>query len=431
MNKKEIIKKLYKTNRSFVTDDYDYCLNYIDENILPLQIHKFPSDSQIWDSWIIPKKWIVNHAFVKKDGKEILNYDDHPLHLIGCSAPYKGYVDKEKLKSHLHFHHNLSNAIPWHFRLNYRPWDSDWGFCVTEDFYNDLDDGEYYVEIDTEFEDDFLKVAEYHLAGEKDETIVFIAHLDHTGMANDDLSGVVVGLEVMEKLKKMNNRTFSYKLLLVQEMLGSAAYLSREYNEDSNFKYGIFLEMLGNENRIALQKSFEKETKIDKIAEYVLKESEREYEINDFRENINNDEIIFESPGYEIPTISLNRYPYQEYHSHLDNPDIIEESVLNESVDHIMKIINILENDFIPKRKFKGLPSLANPKYDLYIDPGQEALEGNLQDKADLNKFRDYIFRYLEGEHSIFEISYLFNLKFEFVYSYLKEFEEKGLIEVK
>ena len=69
---KDIIEELYLTNRSFVTDDYDYCLNYIDENILPLNVHKFASGKEIWDSWVIPPKWSVNHAFIKKNGKEII-----------------------------------------------------------------------------------------------------------------------------------------------------------------------------------------------------------------------------------------------------------------------------------------------------------------------------------------------------------------------
>lgn len=428
---KKIIEKLYLTNRSFITDDYDYCLNYIDDEILPLKYHKFPSGKEIWDSWIVPKKWTVNHAFIKDSKKEILNFNDHPLHLIGYSDSFKGTISQKELKEHLYYHPKISDAIPWHFRQNYRPWESEWGFCVSKNFYNSLNQDEYYVEIDTDFEDDYLKVGEYHLSGEKDDTIVFIAHLDHTGMANDDLSGVVVGSEIMNELSKRGNLKYSYKLLLVQEMLGSAAYLEKTKQIADKFKYGIFLEMLGNDNRLALQRSFNGETKLDKIAEHLLKSSKKDYEIGEFREYICNDEIIFESPGYEIPTISVNRYPYPEYHTNLDNPNIIKEKNLENAVDYILDIVEILEKDFIPVRRFIGLPSLANPKYDLYIDPGQNSLSGNIQSAEDLNKFRDYIFRYLEGEHTVFEIAYEFNLKFSFVYNYLKKFNEKGLIEVK
>mgnify|MGYP006273791009 CR=1 FL=1 len=431
MNMKGLIEELYLTNRSFITEDYNYCLNYIDEYILSLQVHEFPSGKEVWDSWQIPKKWIVNQAYIKEGDKEILNYDNHPLHLIGYSDSYEGYISKEELKEHLHFHPELPEAIPWHFRLNYRPWDSEWGFCVSKEFYNSLNEEEYYVKIDTEFEDDYLKVAEHHLEGEKDETIVFIAHLDHTGMANDDLSGVAAGLEIMNRLKDKEERKYSYKLLIVQEMLGSAAYLEKHNYLADELKYGIFLEMLGNDNRIALQKSFKGNTKLDKIAKYLLEINKEEFKVGEFREIVCNDEIVFESPGYEIPTISISRYPYLEYHTNLDNPSIISQENLEEAVQYVLEVINILENDFVPIRKFEGLPSLANPKYDLYIDPGQKALSGSLQNSEDLNRFRDYIFRYLEGDYSVFEIAQEFNLSFEFVHDYLIKFNKKDLIEVK
>lgn len=431
MNMKELVEELYLTNRAFITDDYDECLEYIDENVLPLKYHRYPSGKEIWDSWVVPKKWIVKEAYLEKEGEEILNFDDHPLHLISYSAPFEGRVSLEELKEHLYFHPKLPDAIPFHFRLNYRPWDSEWGFCVSKEFYDGLDEDDYFVKIDTEFEDGELKVAEHHLEGEKEDTILLIAHLDHTGMANDDLCGVVVGLEVLTRLRKKEERKYSYKLLIVPEMLGSAAYLEEYESLPEKAKYGIFLEMLGNENRLALQKSFEDDTKLDRIAEYVLKDGRDDFKVDDFRKIMCNDEIIFESPGYEIPTISISRYPYPEYHTHLDDPSIISEEKLQEAAEYILDMIEILEKDFTPLRKFKGMPSLANPKYDLYIDPGQPALGGTTVVTENLKIFRDYIFRYLEGDHSVFEIADEFDLPFDFVHEYLTEFKAKDLVEEK
>lgn len=428
MKMKEVIEKLYKTNRAFITDDYDRCLEYIDENILPLEYHSYPSEKEIWGSWEIPKKWTVNSAYLEYDGEVIIDFDDNPLHLISYSAPFEGYVDLETLREHLYFHPDIPPAIPFHFRLNYRPWDSDWGFCVSKNFYDSLEEGEYHVNIDTEFEEGYLKVVEHHLEGQEEDTILLIAHLDHTGMANDDLSGVVVGLEVMKRLSRREDRKYSYKLLIVPEMIGSAAYLEEHESLPEKARYGIFLEMLGNKNRLAMQRSFEEETKLDRIAKYVLKRDKNIFKIDGFRKIICNDEIIFESPGYEIPTISVSRYPYPEYHTHLDDPSIISEDKLQESVEYILEVIDILEKDFIPLREFKGLPSLANPKYDLYIDPGQPALEGAKSISENLKVFRDAVFRYLEGEYSVFEIAEKFELPFEFVHVYLTKFKEKGLI---
>lgn len=45
-----------------------------------------------------------------------------------------------------------------------------------------------------------------------------------------------------------------------------------------------------------------------------------------------------------------------------------------------------------------------------------------------LDQFRNRVFRYLDGDYTVFDIAEEFGLTFDFVYSYLREFEEKGLI---
>lgn len=424
---KELIEELYLTNRGFVTDDYRDCLDYIDENELPLTYHEFESGREIWDSWVVPQKWAVNHAYIEADGERILSFEDHPLHLISYSNSFEGQVSSEELVDHIHTHPDIPEAIPWHFRLNYRPWDSEWGFCASQEFVDSLDREEYYVSIDTEFEDDVMTVAEHHLPGELDETIVLMAHLDHTGMANDDLSGVAVGIELMRRLRDMSERRYSYKFLIVQEMIGSAAYLEEYSDEAPDFVYGVFLEMLGNDNRLLLQRSFDGGSRLDAIAERVLRTTVNEFGVDGFRSQVGNDELVLESPGYEIPTISLLRGPYREYHTHLDDPTIIHEERLEEAVSCVLGIVNILEKDFAPRRTFSGIPSLANPKYDLYLDP-RELPDVEIEGEGELNLFRDRLFRYLEGEHTAFDIAQEFGLRFDFVHSYLRDFEEKGLV---
>lgn len=436
---KDLIEELYLTNRGFITEDYQYCLEHIDEHELPLDYHEFDSGREVWDSWVIPQKWSVEHGYIEADGERILSFEDHPLHLISYSESFTGQVSREELVEHIHTHPKNPEAIPWHFRLNYRPWTSEWGFCASQEFVDSLNRSEYYVSIETTFEDDTMTVAEHHLPGERDETIVLVAHLDHTGMANDDLSGVAVGIELMKQLSDRSDRQYSYTLLLVQEMLGSAAFLEEYTDRADDFVYGIFLEMLGNDNRLLLQRTFEEDTKIDKIAERVLTTCSGEYEIDGFRAQIGNDELIFESPGYEIPMISVMRGPYPEYHTHFDDPSIIHEEMLEEAVSYILDIIDIIEADFVPVRTFTGIPSLANPKYDLYIDPREDDIYLNqggdpdveLGNEDGLDHFRNRLFRYLDGEYSVFDIASEFDLKFDFVHYYLQEFKRKGLIKSK
>jgi aminopeptidase-like protein len=219
-------------------------------------------------------------------------------------------------------------------------------------------------------------------------------------------------------------------------MLGSAAYLEEFAERAADFVYGIFLEMLGNDNRLLLQRTFDGNSKLDAVAERVLKTSVPEFEIDGFRAQVGNDELVFESPGYEIPTISVLRGPYPEYHTHFDDPSIIEESRLEAAVDYVLDVMDILENDFVPLRAFSGLPSLANPKYDLYIDPRKDGVhldddvlpDVEIAGEGEIDLFRNRVFRYLDGDHSVFDIAREFGLTFEFVESYLREFEDKDLV---
>ncbi|QLG48880.1 DUF4910 domain-containing protein [Natrinema halophilum] len=421
---KELVEELYLTNRGFVTDDYEQCLDYIDEYKLNLDIHAYESGTEIWDSWVVPQKWSVNDAYVAVDGDRIIDYDDHPLHLISYSEPFEATITKSELLDHVHTHSEMSDAIPWHFRQNYRPWDSEWGFCARQETVDSLDSETYEVCIETEFEDDEMLVGEHHIEGQRDETILLAAHLDHTGMANDDLAGVAVGCELMNRLQQRESLTYSYTFLIVQELVGSAAYFATNGDKIDDVQYGIFLEMPGNDNRILLQRTFTGETRLDRVATYVLNRTVDDGEVGPFRSQIGNDEIVFESPGFEIPTVSVTRFPYEEYHTHFDNPEIISEHRLERYCSYLERVIEVLESDFVPMRTFEGMPSLANPKYDLYIDPN----EIEARDTGNIHEFRHRILRYLDGEHTAFDIADKFDLDYEFVRSYLEEFEACGLI---
>lgn len=210
-------------------------------------------------------------------------------------------------------------------------------------------------------------------------------------------------------------------------MIGSAAYLAENETLAFDLTYGIFLESVGNDKRHLLQRSFSGDSKRDRIAEHVLRKREDRFEIKKLRGCAGDDELIYEGPGYEIPTISISRYPYPEYHTHLDDPSIVSEQRLEETVAYIDAIIDILEKDFVPVRTFRGVPSLANPKYDLYLDPGQPALS-SAEEPTEALDFKDRVFRYLDGDYTVFDIADEFDLKFDFVYDYLSGFREKGLI---
>ena len=103
----------------------------------------------------------------------------------------------------------LPDAIPFVFKY----YERDWGLCCSRKLKDSLRDDRYRVVIRSEFSYGTLKVGEVIVPGKSAETFILCAHLCHPAMVNDDLSGVVVGLKVMQELLKRRNLRYTYRFL--------------------------------------------------------------------------------------------------------------------------------------------------------------------------------------------------------------------------
>lgn len=422
-----IIEKLCDLNRIFCSTDYDTSIEYLKEH-LPFQIHEYRS-SEPHKGWVIPPKWDLVKAIIKHKGKTILEVK-HPLEIVGLSTSFQGKISLNELKKHLHYDHRNPKRIPYHFRQHYRPWERDWGFCVTQEFYDSLADGEYDVQIQTKESEGYLKVAEYIHHGTSPIGFAFVAHLDHPGMANDDLAGVAVGIELFEKLSKLKTK-FTYRLVLVQEIIGSVFYLDETMSDKSNkpetqIIESCFLEMLGSKTPLALQASQMEKSRLEVLLERTLKDNGITFRKGEFRSIVCNDEIVWESHG--IPMCSLSRYPYPEYHSNFDNLSIISHDSLSEAVENLHQTVLKLENEILITKNFEGVYSLAHPNYGLYVDPGQPAF-GDLPSESVVNLrcvmdnmslYPKYIF--------LDSIAEKLNIPHDVLLGYLRKWEKHHLI---
>jgi aminopeptidase-like protein len=313
---------------------------------------------------------------------------------------------------HLHTNPKRPGAIPFEFKY----YERDWGFCIQHNRLKEFIKDKYKVFINSKFEQGTLKIGDYTIIGETDKTIVIMAHLCHPAMVNDDLTGVAVLIDIAKELSKRSNH-YTYKFLLVPETIGSVAYLSQNEDIIPKLKYGIFLEMLGNNNIHALQLTRQGNTRLDRIGRYVMKQKLTNFREGSFRKIIGNDEMVFNGPGVNVPMISISRFPYPEYHTSDDNPGIISEENLIESKNLILEILNILDNDYIPERKFKGPVFLSG--YGLWVD---------WRINKKLNENIEQIMLNLEGDKSIFDIAEELDMDFNEVLNYVNKFLEKGLI---
>lgn len=373
-----LLKDLTPLNRVICSSDYDTTIRYMKE-LLPFREITYSSDNA-YNGWVIPPSWDVTRARIAYQGQTIYDGCHHPMAVMALSAPFAGRVSRKELRRHLHYDHRYPEAIPFHFRQLFRSHERDWGFCVPRTFYDGLEEGDYDVLIETAEWPGTLRVLDYTLEGRSSNTIVFGANLDHPGVANDGLSGVAVGVALFEALRKRQRKTnFSYRLVLAPGIIGNEYYLGHlPPDERESLLEGVMLEMLGSSTELALQFSRDHRSNIETSLADALVEKGCQHHTGEFASALINDEYIWEA--YGIPMASLSRYPYSEYHTSLDNYELIDRTRLEEAVEALLHAIDMLESGAIVRKRFLGNICLSNPRYNLYIDPGQIAF-GDIPDE--------------------------------------------------
>ena len=112
-----------------------------------------------------------------------------------------------ELKEHLY-------SLPgseWIYRTTY--YEESWGFCLCENHLARFDhDQEYDVCIDSSLEDGYQAYGECLLPGEEAAEVLISCHLCHPSLANDNLSGIAVAVELARYLAKSSHR-YSYRFV--------------------------------------------------------------------------------------------------------------------------------------------------------------------------------------------------------------------------
>lgn len=423
----DLLKKLCHLRLAPASPDADKAVSILSKE-LKFKVHQYQSARE-HNGWTVPHSWHVEKAEIRKDGKVIYDGAKDPLGVMGYAKSFRGKVSLETLKEHLTYRKDHPDAIGYHCDYFYKPWRSDWGFSVPYSLYMSLEPGQYEIDLRTVFAKGTMKVCDFFLKGEMPDAIVLNAHSCHAAQANDDIAGMVVGIEVMKRLAA-KKRKYSYRLVIAPEHLGTVFYLAdMPKKAAADLKLCIFLEMLGNKNRLALQHSFNGDSAIDKAAGHYLKFNSPDHFSDKFRKIVGNDETVWEAPGFEIPTISISRWPYSEYHTNLDNEKIISEDMLEDSVRTVLGILDILDTDCVVKRKFDGLVALSNPKYDLYFNQADPSIRSSITaDEKKWNYLMDCLPRYFDGKMKILDIAIRQDIEYSKLYDYIKKFEAKGLI---
>jgi aminopeptidase-like protein len=408
---------IYPICRSITGDGVRETLQIIRRHI-DLNVHEVPTGTPVFD-WIIPREWNIRGAYIKDAcGEKIVNFDQSNLHVMSYSIPVRKHVSLAELKAHTHTLPEQPDVIP--YRTSY--YSENWGFCMTHRQFENLQDGVYEVVIDSSLEDGFLTYGEYLHEGETNEEFLLSAHVCHPSLANDNCSALALLAHLAMRLSHMKTR-YSYRFIFAPGTIGAITWLARNEDKVDLIKHGLVLSMLGDGGGPTYKKSRRGDTKIDRAAAHVLRQSGLRPTILNFSP-YGYDERQYCSPAFNLPVGLLQRSKFgsiPQYHTSADNLNFITPEYLAQSYQLIALILDVIENDAV----FLNTMPKCEPQL------GKRGLYGAIgghKDVAASNMAMLWVLNLSDGAHSLLDIAERADLSFSIVRRTADLLREHGLL---
>lgn len=244
----DLAAELFPICRSITGNGTRQTLSRIKEIIPEMQIFEVPSGTKVFD-WTIPNEWEIHEAYVEdEDGKRVIDFAENNLHLVGYSTPVDIIVDRGELDKHLYSLPDHPEWIP--YVTSY--YKERWGFCITQNQRDQLKDGNYHVVIKSKLFPGYLTYGELLIPGESEKEIFLSTYVCHPSMANNELSGPVVQIEIAKWLLSKEWRKYSYRLIWIPETIGSITYISKNLDiMKRNIIAGYNLTCVGDDNAVS------------------------------------------------------------------------------------------------------------------------------------------------------------------------------------
>lgn len=417
-DERELIARLAPLRRSTVTDDFDAALDILDE-YLPVDRVEIPSGTECW-TWIIPQKWTLRSAQIRDGKSVILDASEHPLAVAPYSQPFEGIVSRDELIRHLRWSEAWPDSFVYEYRYAYNFAMRDWCLSLPYERVKALTADRYHVAIDAEFSAGKMKVGYALLPGRRDEIILIVSHLCHPGQANDGASGTAGSVRLYQNLARRQDRNFTYLFLFPPETIGTVGFLWAQPEIAARIHTGIVLEMLGVDNALCLKTSHQETSYIDRIAQHVFRDALVAGRVKQgrFREMYGNDELVLADPDFDVPMISLQHHPFPQYHTSRDNISSVHPERLDEAHHAALAVLDILEADYVPRRRFKGPIYLS--RFELYVDSQLDRV---------LNRQIWNVMQRVGTGRSVFQIANELDIDFWQLHAFLARWRDKGLID--
>ena len=414
----EFASALYPICRSITGDGIRQTLARIQEKI-PLAITEVPSGAAVFD-WTVPKEWNIRDAYVKDArGNRVIDFQQHNLHVVNYSIPVSGTYSFDELRPHLHTIPEHPDWIPYRTSY-YKP---DWGFCLSQNQLDALNDGNYEVCIDASLEDGSLTYGEAYLPGQVKEEVIVSCHACHPSLANDNLSGIVVATALAEFLSR-RDRHYSWRFIFAPGTIGAITWLARNRERAKDIRHGLVLAGIGDRGCFHYKKSRRGDAEIDRAAAHVLKHCGEEFEVLDFTP-YGYDERQYGSPGFNLPVGCLMRSvwgTFPEYHTSADNLSFIQPGQLANSLRVCTGIAEVLEKN----RRYRNLSPYCEPqlgKRNLYRATGGESIGTEINARL-------WVLNLSDGKNSLLDIAERSGMPFALISDAAEVLQKSGLLAI-
>ena len=417
-NMYSLVKELFPICRSITGDGVRKTLRIIQREIPELKIFEVPTGTKVFD-WIVPKEWNIKGGYIETlEGKKVIDFADTNLHIMGYSLPIDKIVSREELLEMCYTIPEQPDYIP--YVTSYYKERS--GFCLSEKQKQALTEETYHVVIDSTLENGSLTYGELLIPGNSKDEIFLSTYVCHPSMANNELSGPAVAVELAKYILANKDRRYSYRIIFIPETVGSITYLSK--NLDYMQKHviaGYNISCVGDDRTYSYVESPYADTLADRVAQNVLNFHYPEYKRYSFLHR-GSDERQYCSPLVHLPLCAICRSKYEEYpeyHTSADNLNLVSPNGLYGAFEVYRKCIDLLESNYMYIVTTPCEPQL-----------GKRGLYPTLSRRGSINETRSMtaFIAYADGKHDLVDISNRINVPIDRLLPIIKKLLDNGLI---
>lgn len=416
----KICRDMYPVRGLIVSPDIQRAFGQLKAAYPEVKIHTYPTGS-LAEDWEVPPSWEATKGrLTAEDGTVLASLEHSFLMVAPSSEPVNGWFTKAEIAKHVRTRSSRPKSYFLEHRNAYDYKLVDWGITLPHEVWEAMPDtGRFHVEIEVKTGPGELCVADWFLPGRRPETICICSQFDE--LCNDGQSSAVFAAELFEQLRQWPDREFSYHMLLVPEMFGTLFFAHHNEALLQRTVAMFNLETLGAGHQWALKQSLKDGGSLEQALTAALDILGVGYKKYGFFEAFGNDERVYSWPGLGIPGTGLQRYPFDDYHTDRDTPDLLDRGLMAEAFSICELTLRLLERNAIPAYTGRLPPWLT--KHGLYFDA--------TLDREQYAKFNNDLLFNVDGTKSFLRLSADIGLPVDVLLDYLAKFQARDLIKTR